>query len=397
MTWRISKVEEQRKEFINAFLDNKLSMTAICNDFGISRKTGYKWIHRFEREGEKGLIDRSKAPNIQNQKTKEEIVNQIIETKQRYDKWGPKKISAYLEQKETSVNWPSATTIGNILEKHGLTIPRKYRKRYPSKTDPLSHCQRPNDLWCIDFKGWVKTKDAIKCDPLTLTDAYSRYILRCSKLGLNSADYVWDILTTAFKEYGLPTYLRHDNGPPFATSGAGRLSRLSVKLIKAGVIPEWIEPGKPYQNGRHERMHLTLKNEGMLPFELTLKEQQLKFVEFLKYFNFERPHEALGQKTPSSVYKPSERVWNGKLQAPEYSAEYKVKRLRGAGQLAWYGTDIHIGTTLQNEYVGLKENEDGEWSLYFGPVLLGTINHEKKLIQPTTKSRLNRKYKCIVY
>jgi hypothetical protein len=210
-------------------------------------------------------------------------------------------------------------------------------------------------------------------------------------------EYVWEVLTKAFSEYGLPIYLRHDNGPPFATSGAGRLSRLSVRLIKAGIIPEWIEPGKPYQNARHERMHLTLKTEGVFPLELTLKEQQLKFLDFLHYFNHERPHEALGQKTPASLYVPSGKKWTGKLQNPEYASDYQVRRLRGLGQLAWYGKDIYIGKALKNEYVGIKEDEDGEWAVYFGPIFLGVINSEKEFIQPTDKKRMKRSYQCRVY
>lgn len=397
MSWRISKVEEQRKELIDSYCGGKESLADICRKFNISRKTAYKWSHRYEKEGFDGLRDQSKAPHHQSHKTSEETINHIITLKHQKGSWGPKKIKARLEEDWPLINFPSTTTIGNILEEHGLTIPRKCRKKYSAKTDLLSQCQDSNDIWCIDFKGWFKTKDSVKCEPLTLTDAHSRYILYCNKLGLNSADYVWEALTKAFSKYGLPIYLRHDNGPPFATLGAGRLSRLSVKLIKAGVIPEWIEPGKPYQNGRHERMHLTLKKEAIFPLKLTLKEQQLKFVEFLKYYNYERPHEALGQKTPGSIYKSSGRIWDGKLKTPEYLSEYQVRRLRGAGQLAWYGTDIQIGTTLGGEYVGLKENEEGEWSVYFGPVFLGTINHEKKFIQPKGKKGRNEYYKCRAY
>jgi putative transposase len=397
MSWGVSKVEEKRREFIDQCHGDTAFLTDICREFGISRKTAYKWLRRYEEEGVDGLKDRSKAPHRQSQKTNEEAIRHILALKKQKEAWGPKKIRARLEEDWPMVQFPSVTTIGNILEQHGLTVPRKYRRRYPGKTDPLSHCQKPNDVWCIDFKGWFKTKDAIKCDPLTLTDAHSRYILYCSKLNVNSAEHVWDVLSRAFKEYGLPRYLRHDNGPPFATAGAGRLSRLSVKLVKAGIIPEWIEPGKPYQNGRHERMHLTLKKEGASPLQLTLQEQQLRFVAFLRYFNHERPHEALGQKTPASVYEPSERKWTGKLQIPEYSSDFQVKRVREKGHLSWYGTDIFIGKTLGNEPVGLKENEDGDWLVYFGPVFLGIIDHEKQFIQPRMKSERTRFYKQVVY
>lgn len=397
MTWRVVKVEQQRKEFIDKANEGKMPLAELCREFGISRKTAYKWLDRYESNGLEGLKNRSRAPHHQKHKTSEEAIHRIIALKHKQESWGPKKIKARLEQDWPLLQFPSTTTIGNLLEQLGLKIPRKYRRRHAAKTEPLSHCREANDVWCIDFKGWFITKDGFKCEPLTLTDAHSRYILHCNKLGLNCADYVWDVLAKAFDKYGLPSYLRHDNGPPFATLGAGRLSRLSVKLIKAGVIPEWIEPGKPYQNGRHERMHLTLKNEAVFPLQLTLREQQLKFAEFLKYYNYERPHEALGQKTPGSIYAPSTRIWSGKLKTPEYSSDYQVRRLRGGGQLAWYGTDVQIGKTLESECIGIKENEDGEWSVYFGPVFLGTINHEKRFVQPQVGGRRNQHYKCRVY
>jgi putative transposase len=396
MAWRTTKVEDQRLDFINDFLKNESSVTYLCQQFCISRKTAYKWISRYQEEGLEGLKDLNRSRHTQNNKTSEDVISIILETKYKYLKWGPKKINAFLQHNLPNCDWPSSTTIGKILEKNGLTCSRKLRKRFPSKNDPLSHCKNPNDLWCIDFKGWFKTKDNVRCDPITLTDAHSRYILHCSKLSLNTVDNVWNVLSNAFYEYGLPLFLRHDNGPPFATSGAGRLSRLSVNLIKAGVIPEWIDPGKPYQNGRHERMHLTLKEEGVFP-NLTLKEQQLKFKDFQKYYNFERPHEALGQKTPSTLYIPSNREWKGKLYSPEYSQEFDIKRVRAGGVMAWNGRDIFIGKTLSNEYVGIKENEEGEREIFYGPVFLGIINNEIKLNTFPIKNRKQTNYKSVVY
>jgi putative transposase len=392
MAWRNTQVEHQRENFITACLESKSTISDLCREFGVSRKTGYKWLSRFKNGGAAELKDRCRTRHTQPLKTTEELTQKVIQLKRRYLKWGPKKIVAFLEQNQPLESWPSATTVGRILSEHDLTIPRKYRRRFPAKSDPLSHSQQPNDVWCIDFKGWFKTKDNVKCDPMTLTDSYSRFLLYCSKLGANTVDHVWSSLDKAFHQYGLPRYLRHDNGPPFATNGAGRLSRLSVNLIKAGVIPEWIEPGKPYQNGRHERMHLTLKEEGVFPLKLTLKEQQMKFMEFQQYFNLERPHEALGQKTPASIYLPSERVWTGQLHSPEYSQDYQAKRVRGSGTISLLGMDIFIGKTLEDEYVGLKENTDGNWEVYFGPVFLGTIDQEKRLIQPTQKTREKGKY-----
>lgn len=397
MALRVAKVENQRKEFIDKLLESEETVADLCREFQISRKTAYKWIRRFKEEGIDGLKDRSRAPHAQAGKTSYDLECKILEVKRKYMRWGPKKIRAYLEEHESAIVWPSLTAFGNILDRNDLVKPRKYRKRFPSKTDPLSHCKAVNDVWCVDFKGWFKTKDLIKCDPLTVTDAYSRFILYCSKLHSGKWRDVWDTLEVLFYEKGLPIYLRHDNGPPFATSGAGRLSMLSVNLIKAGVIPEWIEPGKPYQNGRHERMHLTLEGEAIFPLELTLEEQEKKFREFLKYFNFERPHEALSQKVPGSVYVSSERNWDGKLRSPEYDSEYLVKRVRDRGQVAWNGIDIYIGKTLKNEFIGLKESNNGEWLAYYGPVFLGAIDLKGCFTTPIKRVRPKTSYKSRCY
>lgn len=395
MAWRVINLEKQREDFITNYLTNDLSITDLCREFSISRKTGYKWISRYELEGLEGLKCLSKTPHNQINKTPNEIVKLILSIKNDFQKWGAKKILGYLKINYSQENWPSRTTIDKILSDHGLIVPRKYRKRFPAKIAPLSHCNDNNDVWCIDFKGWAKTKDNIKCDPITLTDAHSRYLLYCRKLHVNTAESVWDVLSESFHKYGLPLYLRHDNGPPFATSGAGRLSHLSVNLIKAGVTPEWIQPGKPYQNGRHERMHLTLKQEGVFP-SLTLEEQQMKFIDFQKYYNFTRPHEALKQNTPGSLYTPSPRTWNGKLKSPEYLEKYKTKKVREGGQIALHGNDVFIGKTLKNEYVGLKENEEGHLSVYFGPVFLGVINDQNQLVQPKL-TRTTTKYKTRIF
>jgi len=387
MAWRNTQVTDQRKEFVEMFLDEMYSFTELCEEFCISRKTGYKWIVRFKQEGFEGLADRSKARYTQDSATGEEVIRMILSIRNKYCRWGPRKIHGYLINNYSNDVWPSPTTIAKILNKNGLVQKRKYRKRFPAKSDPLSHAKHPNDVWSIDFKGWFQTKDHVKCDPFTITDAHSRFILHCSKLSSSNGKHVWDTLCNAFTEFGLPKYIRHDNGPPFATCGAGRLSRLSVRLIKAGVIPEWIEPGKPYQNGRHERMHLTLKQEGVHSRELTLKEQQMKFKEFINYFNHDRPHESLGQKTPASVYQSSERKWTGAIKPPEYTEEYVVKRINHGGQLSLNGSEIFIGKTLADEYIGLKEDEDGDWLAYYGPVHLGVINREKKLILPKNLRR----------
>jgi transposase InsO family protein len=396
MAWRVAKVEEHRKEFIEKVQAGGRVAT-LCNEYQISRKTGYKWINRYSELGDEGLKDKSRCPHSQPGKTDDGLVQKILEIKHRYPSWGPKKVLALLEAHHPEEDWPSDTTVGNILQKNGLVMPRKYRKRIPAKTDPLAHCNAPNDVWSVDFKGWCMTRDQKKCEPLTVIDAYARFILYCAKLHSGKEQDVWKVCEQLFYENGLPKHLRHDNGPPFATTGAGRLSALSVKLIKVGVIPEWIDPGKPYQNGRHERMHRTLNEEGMFPLELTLDEQQMKFMDFIRYYNYERPHEALGQKIPGSVYVRSDRSWDGKLRSPEYGSCYLVKHVRDRGQMSWNGVDIYIGKTLRNEFVGLMEDEKGDWVVYYGPVFLGTIDHTGNFATPFETRRPKRAYKTRCY
>lgn len=397
MAWRVAKVEEHRKEFIEKVYEDERTIVELCEEFQISRTTAYKWIQRYQKEGEVGLKDKSRAPHTQPNKTEESQYERVLEIKHQYSNWGSKKILARLKMLYPNELWPSETTIGNILEKNGLVNRKKIRRKLAEKSDPLSHCNAPNDVWSVDFKGWFLTKDGIKCDPLTVSDAYSRFILECTKLPSNNETEVWQSFERLFYEYGLPKYLRHDNGSPFATTGAGRLSKLSVKLIKAGVIPEWIDPGKPYQNGRHERMHRTLKADGVLPYELTLEEQQMKFKEFMNYFNQERPHEALQQRVPGSVYVPSNRIWDGCLHTPEYNEDYLVKRITERGQIFWYGADIYIGKTLKNEHVGILQEDDLEWSVYFGPVYLGFIDMNKNFVLPMHSNRVKRNFKVRCY
>jgi putative transposase len=371
MAWKELKVVDQRKLFCEAILNDKLNVSEACRQFEISRPTGYLWLNRYQTEGVKGLENLSSARLTQNNQTSREILKQILELKHRYPTWGPKKIHAKLKNDNPLTNYPGTTAIGNILSRNGLTIKRKLRRRLAENTSPLTIAEGSNDVWCMDFKGWSLTKDSHKFDPFTLTDQFSRYILRNLKLEVNNTEHVWALLCIAFREYGLPLILRSDNGPPFASTAPGRFSTLSVRLVKAGVRPEWIEPGKPQQNGQHERMHLTMKKEGILT-ELLLEDQIRHLEKFQEYFNFERPHEALGQKTPGSIYVPSIREWNGRLQAMEYSSEYQLGKVRSCGKMAWKSSQIYISPIFHGEVLGIKEGKEG-LEVYFGPYLLGRL------------------------
>lgn len=371
MTWRVRKMEDQKRMFLETWLRKEFAVTDLCKQYGIGSTCAYKLINRFKNEGWNCLKERSRAPHNIPFKTPDSIEQAILDVKYERSHWGPKKILGHLEKDHQNITLPSRTTVENILKKHGLVAKRKLRRRLAETTRPLGECNYSNDVWCMDFKGWWLTKEQEKYEPFTLTDGFSRFLLCCEKLNFNDTVHVWGVLERLFREYGLPLRIRSDNGPPFACLGAGRLSRLSINLIKAGVRPEWTEPGKPQQNGRHERMHLTLKQEGV-DLRLLSNEQKRKLEEFSHYYNFIRPHEALGQKTPGEVYKLSKRYWDGRLRSPEYSNEYKLGRVKSCGKMSWKGRDIYIGRVFEGEPIGLKLDEENV-SAYYGPIFLGIV------------------------
>jgi putative transposase len=396
MAWKEKTVFEQRKQFINDHLSDSFSVSELCRIYDISRPTGYLWIKRYKEGKEEGLVDRKSTPHHYPRATSAEIIDEILKVKYMRITWGPKKIIAYLKIHKPHIILPSTTTVGNILNKNGLVMQRKLRLRFAKRTHPLAHAKEINDVWSVDFKGGFMTNDNYKCEPFTLTDNASRFLLKCLCLDYNNTDHVWAVLDIAFREYGLPLNLRSDNGPPFASRGIGRLSQLSVQLIKAGVMPDFIDPGKPEQNGRHERMHGTLKSEFIFP-ELNLKEQKMKLDEFQNYYNFERPHEGINQLTPGSIYERSERVWRGKFKPPEYPDSFKKAKVRGSGQIKFKGKDIFIGRTLLEEYVGLEEGENG-FKVYYGPIYLADINLKGELNISRREGRIrNKKFNKVVY
>jgi putative transposase len=387
MAWRNTKVEDQRMIFIKEYLEYGHSLSDLCRHFDISRPTAYKWIERYKSSGIEGMRDRSRKPLSNPLTTPQYIQDDILSIKYKYSKWGPKKILGYLKNNYPTGNWPSVTTVENILKKKGLVAQRRYRRRFASSS-PLVECNNSNDTWCIDFKGWWTTKDHKKCEPFTLTDAFSRYLICCQQLNLNDTNHVWGVFEKVFREYGLPLRVRSDNGPPFATSGPGRISKLSINLIKAGIMPEWIEPGNPQQNGRHERMHQTLKQE-VVDFENDLEMQLKRLEEFKHYYNFIRPHEALDQRCPGQLYQPSERCWDGKLKTMEYPTGYQTIRVSCCGNAKIRRRKIYIGRAFENEVIGLKREEE-KLIAYYGPVYLGEVK-ENNLEYERMKGRLKTK------
>lgn len=387
MAWECCTVEEQRLRLIQEFIEGTSSMTEICKKYRVARKTAYKWYRRFLLSGKEGLKDLSKKRHTHNLVYSKSQIDVAVDYKLQHRHWGPKKILVKLEEKYPDQDWPSRARLHEIFKDHHLVNKRRIRARVPA-TAPLADLTDCNHTWAVDLKGWFLTGDGYKCEPLTISDCHSRYLIRCTYLRKHSVEYVWPIFEEAFREYGLPNRVRSDNGSPFGSVGVGRLTGLSVKLIKAGVVPEWITPGCPEENGRHERMHLTLKQEVANPPKQTLQEQIQAMSLFEEEYNFERPHESLGMQTPGSCYRPSSRTWDGILRSPEYDTRKVEVRKVGQNGCIWVAQiEYYIGAVLAGEYVAFQKNEEGETELYYGPICLGKFSSKTGLEHPKMDRR----------
>ena len=388
MVWKETCAVDERMKFVLAMESAEEAMAAVCRRFGISRRVGYKWLDRYREAGVGGLVDRSRAPLSHPQAVLAATAERCLAVRRAHPSWGPVKVRAWLARREPALYWPAASTIGALFDREGLTVKRTRRRRAPPGRRPFAACGAANDVWCIDFKGWFLTGDGTHCEPLTLSDGHSRYLLRCQALARNDSEHVWPILEAAFREYGLPLALRSDNGAPFASTGAGGLSRLAVRVLKAGVVPERITPGKPQENGRHERLHLTLKQETASPPARSLRQQLERFRAFQRIYNEERPHQALANTPPADHYSPSPRPFDGVLREPDYPADHQVRRVRRSGEIKWQGRTIYIHQALAGEPVGLCETDDQRWTLRYGPIHLGLIDHRgDRLHKPKRTAR----------
>lgn len=396
MPWNEVKTMDQKKDFIDLVNQNDLSFSECCRQFSISRVTGYKWFKRYKTSGLEGLLELDRKPHNNGRELDEDTVREVLQVRYARPSMGPRKIKAYLENTRPNETWPAASSIGNLLDRHKLTRRRRKRNRVPI-TAPLSHCNDVNQLWSVDFKGAIRLENRKAYEPLTICDAHSRFLIQCVDLQFKDTEYVWAIYEQAFYEYGLPIRIRTDNGPPFGSCAAGRLTSLAVKLIKAGVIPEWINPGCPEENGRHERMHRSLEESILLSAPKTHKEFGDCVEDFLSFYNYERPHEALGQKPPSSIFTTSPRKWCGRLKSPEYSSLFDVREVSKAGQIEHKGKKVFITGSLVREPVGLKENAEGFLEVFYGPIYLGKIGTESRLIKPEMPGRVKRKFTATYY
>ena len=373
MPWSQTSPMDQRTQFIADFLRETLNITELCDLYGVSRKTGYKWIDRYLHHGPAGLAERSRRPACSPNATAEEIVQAFLEVRRRHPSWGAKKLLTIVHKRHPRWVLPGRSTVCDILSRHGMVPTQRHRRKIGHPGKPTSAILAPNDTWCADFKGQFKTGDGIYCYPLTVTDGYSRYLLGCQGLLTTAVSGAKPVFTRLFREFGLPTRIRTDNGVPFATSTLARLSSLSAWWVRLGVLPELIEPGKPQQNGRHERMHKTLKAEATKPPAGNLQAQQRKFNRFREEFNHERPHEALDQQTPGSLYVPSRREMPNKLPPLEYPDRFEVRYVSANGGIRWNNGWLNVSIVCVGEYVGLEEIDDGVWNVYFGPLKLGRL------------------------
>lgn len=374
MPWKETCAMKERIKFVLDYLEDELSMSELCREYGISRKTGYKIVCRYLEGGIEGLRDHSRAPNHHPNEVSEELAQAILLARRSHRTWGPKKLRVLLERQASGVRWPSASTMGEILSRHGLTVPRGRSRKTAVYNEPFVGCDYPNAVWSADFKGWFTTGDGTRCDPLTISDNYSRYLLRCQAVRRTDHDVVQPVFEAAFREYGLPVAIRTDNGPPFATTTVGGLSRLSIWWLKLGIVPERISPGHPEQNGRHERMHRTLKKETAMPPKHSWKSQQRSFDCFRREYNQERPHEAIDQRVPVDLYSPSNRPYPVILPETTYPDEMAVRSVKSQGDISWNGRHIYLSETLAGELVGFRQVTDRLWDIYFGPIKLAQLD-----------------------
>lgn len=383
MPWRTTGVLDERLKFIAAYLENTESVAALCRRFGVSRETAHKFLRRYAAEGLDGLHDRSRAPQVHPNAVTEAVRALLVDARRSHATWGPRKLRAYLARRYPGLTLPASSTISRVLQRAGLAARRKPKRQAVPLTAPFHGLALPNELWCADFKGWWRARNGERCEPLTITDAASRYALACEVLRrVNLAD-ARAVFERTFRAYGLPRALRTDNGTPFASRGLAGLTRLSAWWVQLGIRPDRIMPGKPQQNGRHERFHRTLK-EALAPAP-TRRRYQDTCAAFVREYNDERPHAALDNLTPADVYVPSVRSYPARVPALEYPAEYTVRTVHSGGEMKWGGTVIFVSAALVGQRIGLRPMTDRHWSLHFGALELGCFHeHERRLVPHET-------------
>jgi transposase InsO family protein len=380
MPWKVSGVVEKRRQFVEEWLSENWTMTELCIRHGISRQAGYNTLARYQQAGWEGVQEHSRAPRRHPNQTVAEVEQRIVELRHQHMRWGPRKLKAVLERRQPDRTWPAASTMGELLRREGLVIARKKRRRMDPYTAPFAAASEPNRVWCGDFKGWSRTQNGERIDPLTISEACTRYLLRCQAVEKMDTARVQAIFEAAFREYGLPQAIRTDNGAPFAARALAGLSRLAVWWMKLGIVPERIQPAHPEQNGRHERMHLTLQQETMSPMAANRRSQQRRFDRFRSEYNQQRPHEALGMRTPESCYTASPRLYPARVCEPDYDTSLLVRRVHLRGQFSWKHHDVFVSETLIGERIGWEPIDERWYTIYFAEFPLGRFDSRTRTV-----------------
>lgn len=380
MPWNECNRMDERLRFVARLLDGD-KMAVVCREFGISRKTGYKMFNRYKDFGLRGLEDRAKSPYRHPNKLPFQVEKAILRIKQDHDSWGAPKIREKLIKEYPVISPPAASTIHAVLDRHGL-VKRRRSRRYKAKGTGLSNARSPNALWCADYKGQFLLGNHKYCYPLTITDYRSRYLLACEGLESTKSAGAFPVFERVFREFGLPAAIRTDNGVPFASSHAlFGLSKLSVWWIRLGIGIERIKPGNPQQNGRHERMHLTLKKEATKPARYNFLQQQDRFDEFIEVYNNERPHQALGGQYPAEVYTPSAREYRHP-EKPDYPFHDRTIRVTQCGRICIGTRKVNFSTVFAGQYVGIREVADSIWLVSFMDYDLGFFDETENRVEP---------------
>jgi putative transposase len=382
MPWRELSPVEQRADFVREFESGWFTMTELAGQYGVSRKTGYKWVAAYEAHGIAGLPDRSRRPHHSPHATDEEVVEAILAIRRRHPRWGPKKLLAIAQRRDHGTAWPARSTIAALLQRRGWVRPRR-RRRASSVAPPTARgvITRPNEVWTVDYKGEFLTGDRRYCYPFTLRDGFSRYVLRCDALTAHTLAVTRPRFERAFAEHGLPDRIRSDNGPPFGGPGLGRLSTLAAWWIRLGIVPERIAPGHPEQNGSHEQFHRVLKAETARPPASSAAAQQRRFIRFCAEYNQERPHESLHQTVPAQHYQPSSRALPRRLPPLDYPGHAEIRRVDQNGYVSWR-TPLFVSAALADQPVAFEEVDDGIWTVTFASLVLGRFDERRHHIHP---------------
>jgi putative transposase len=382
MPWREMGPMDQRLQFVQEFATGLFTMTELASQYEISRKTGYKWVERYQADGVLGLQDRSRRPRHSPQATDAEVIDALVRVRKRHPRWGPKKLLPVALGADTQADWPAPSTVSTHLKARGLVSARGRRRRPSvapsSQRGPITHA---NEVWTADFKGQFRTGDGALCYPLTVRDGFSRFVLRCDALTAPTLALTRPGFERAFAEYGLPERVRSDNGPPFGGAGLGRLSALAVWWIRLGIVPERIAPGHPEQNGAHEQFHAVLKADTARPPAASGPAQQRRFSRFCTEYNHERPHEALGQAVPATRYEPSPRPFPRRLPPLEYPAHAEIRRVNRIGYTSWR-RPLYVSAALAGEDIAFEEVDDGIWTVRFATIALGRFHAREHRIDP---------------